>query len=83
MIPPQVMSSLSNLEQLEVVGTGLSHNSIIEFLDDLECLKALQHLKLTMYSKNALEKLLRSEKLSKIIYGLYIQHCRGSRSLQL
>lgn len=82
-IPPQVISSLSNLERLESQNIGISDSSINEMLDELQYLEALQHLKFTVKSNITLEKLLRSEKLNKMIYGLCIQQCIGSRTLQL
>lgn len=80
-IPPQVVSSLSNLEQLELLRSGLSDTSIN--LDKLESLENLKHLKLTVESKITLEKLSASEKLYQITYVLGITGCRGSSSLQL
>ncbi|XP_059653108.1 disease resistance protein SUMM2-like isoform X1 [Cornus florida] len=92
MIPPQVISSLSMLQRVEMKASGVSRgfdegsifyggNELL--LDELVSLNHLQYLSLSVKTELALQKLLSSQKLRSCTFGLGIEHCQGSRSLQL
>ncbi|XP_059640078.1 probable disease resistance protein At5g63020 [Cornus florida] len=92
-IAPQVISSLSILQRLEIRDSGVSSKEICEgsilfggnelLSDEVECLKDLQYLSLTVKSKLALQKLLSSEKLRSCTFDLCIREYRDSSALQL
>ncbi|XP_059663573.1 disease resistance protein SUMM2-like [Cornus florida] len=92
-IPQQVMSSLLNLQRLEMRGHGGSGVSSKENIDEgssvlfggneLECLNHLQYLSLTVKTELALQKLLSLQKFLSFAFGLCISGFKGSISLPL
>ncbi|XP_059642169.1 probable disease resistance protein At5g63020 [Cornus florida] len=92
-IPPQVISSLLMLQRLELFRSGVSEGiddvgNIFSggnerLLDETECLNHLYASSLIVKSELALQKFSRSQKLQSCTFGLDIEVCRSSTSLQL
>ena len=92
-IPEQLISSLSMLQVIDIYGSGISERTVLKdglFSDDnetlvqeLESLKYLHDLGVSITSASAFKRLLSSYKLRICISGLCLKNFNGSSSLNL
>ncbi|KAL6334004.1 hypothetical protein AAG906_000055 [Vitis piasezkii] len=92
-IPEQLISSLSMLQVIYMLGCGISDGAVLKdgllsddneaLVEELESLKYLHDLGVTITSASAFKRLLSSDKLRSHMSGLSLQNFNGSSSLNL
>ncbi|KAJ9692582.1 hypothetical protein PVL29_011573 [Vitis rotundifolia] len=92
-IPEQLISSLSMLQGIDMFDTGISERTVLKdgllsddneaLVQELESLKYLHDLGVTMTSASAFKRLLSSDKLRSCIINLCLKNLNGSTSFNI
>ena len=79
-IPPNVISCLSNLQMFRMLHSSLKdikEYQEVGVLQELECLQYLNELSIKLSKVLAVQNFLTSQKLQKCLRMLQVEHCRG------